>query len=427
MPSRQASILLLIAVAVICVLPQRAVAQTFLPKTIHFEGAPEYSDQELLAATGLQKGVALNTSDLNDRAKQLMDSGMFSSVAFKFDGQDLVFTLTPSTSLYPIRLENLPLNSGQELDTKLHESVPLFHGKVPADGGVTDGVRSALEKVLAKQGIQATVTAVADAGAGTGSVVHFSIATPSVLVGAIRLKDASTQLEPGALEILTKLTGSPFDSVGSARQIATYLGNYSHDKGYLEAAIETTEQNAGMAEGAIRIPFEITVQPGNQYRLAAVRLAPDLVVSQADFDRQAKLRPGDIADGQHVIENWQFISRQYHNHGYMKARVHPEPTYDRANRTVTFDVTADAGPVYKMGALAIENVSDDLRTAMMSAWKMPAGAIFNEGAIMSFYGTDKTVNPTLNRVFATAACGYTLHVNDESRTVDVILRLDRKR
>jgi outer membrane protein insertion porin family len=427
MPSRQAPILLLFAVAVICVLPQRAAAQNFLPKTIHFEGVPEYSDQELLAATGLKKGVALTTSDLNDRAKQLMDSGVFSSVSFKFDGQDLVFTLTPSTSLYPIHLENLPLDSGKDLDTKLHESVPLYHGKVPAEGGVTDGVRSALEKALAGQGIQATVTAVADARDGAGSVVHFSIATPSVLVGAIRLKDASTQLEPGALDILTKLTGSPFDSVGSARQIATYLGNYYHDKGYLEAAIDATAQNAGMVEGVISIPFEITVQPGNQYRLAAVRLAPDLVVSQADFDRQAKLRPGDIADGQHVIENWQFISRQYHNHGYMKASVHPSPTFDRANRTVTFDVTADSGPVYKMGALSIENVSDDLRTTMMAAWKMPAGAIFNEGAIMSFYAIDKTVNSTLYRVFAAAACAYTMHLNEENRTVDVILRLDRKR
>jgi len=80
-----------------------------------------------------------------------------------------------------------------------------------------------------------------------------------------------------------------------------------------------------------------------------------------------------------------------------------------------------------MGAPSIENVSDDLRTQMMAAWKMPAGTTFNEGSIRSFFAIDRTVNPMLNRVFAAVDCRYTLHLNDEKRTVDVTLRLDRKK
>jgi hypothetical protein len=78
-----------------------------------------------------------------------------------------------------------------------------------------------------------------------------------------------------------------------------------------------------------------------------------------------------------------------------------------------------------MGALRIDGVGDDLRTAMLAAWKMPAGAVFNEGAILSFFATHD-VNPALERVFATVIYKYTLTVNDDAHTVDVVLRLDKK-
>ena len=46
-----------------------AAAQKFLPKTIQFKGAPEYSDQELLAAAGLKKGTLLPIAEMKDHPK----------------------------------------------------------------------------------------------------------------------------------------------------------------------------------------------------------------------------------------------------------------------------------------------------------------------------------------------------------------------
>ena len=65
----------------------------------------------------------------------------------------------PHTALYPVRLENLPLTPGKELDAALHDRVPLYHGKVPLEGGLTEQVRQALEEMLAAKGIKATVAA----------------------------------------------------------------------------------------------------------------------------------------------------------------------------------------------------------------------------------------------------------------------------
>lgn len=110
-------------------------AQKFQPKTIQFKGDPEYTDKELMDAAGLKKGTVLDYAEMNEHSKRLLDTGLFATLAFKFDGQDLIFMLTPSADLYPIRLENLPLMPGEDLDAKLHDGLPLYHGKVPAEGG----------------------------------------------------------------------------------------------------------------------------------------------------------------------------------------------------------------------------------------------------------------------------------------------------
>jgi len=417
---------LLTALILVCASP--AIAQKYVPKTIRFKGAPDYSDQELLAAAGLKNGVALSAADINERSKQLMDSGLFENLTYQFDGQVLTFQLIPAASLYVLRMENLPPALTRDLESKLHERFPLFHGKVPAEGGLTEGVRNALEEMLAALGIKASVLATpfTDPIQHKVTAIGFSIMTPAVQIGEFRLDPASAALDPKATEILAKLTGSPYDTVGSPSQIATYLGNYYRDKGYAEAAIRATpEDSATVTPEAIRVPFLLSIAPGPQYRLTGVQLAPGCLVTQAEFDRQSHIHPGDIADGQHVTENWMYLSRQYHNHGFLKAAVHPTPAFDRAQNTVSYTVAVDPGPVYTMGKLSVENVSDDLRAAILNAWKIPPGAVFNEGAILSMAATHG-VNPLLERVFPTVNIKYVLHLNDETSTVDVVLRLERR-
>jgi outer membrane protein insertion porin family len=418
--------LLLTAIALLCA-PSPATAQKFLPKTIQFKGASDYSDQELLAASGLKKGAVLTADEIKAAFQRLMDTGVFENIVYKFDGQDLVYTFNLAT-LYPVRLENLPLKTGAGLDQKLHDRFPLYHGKVPNEGGLLDNVRQALEEMLAAQGIKATVSTTQGgaAGASKGGAMSFAIAAPPVLVGDIHLDPSSPPLDPKANEILTHQTGSPYDIVGSPSQLTTYIGNLYHDQGYLEAAITATPQGPpAITPDAVRIPFLLSVTPGPVYKLSSIQFAPGVLVTQADFDHQSHLHPGDIADGQHLTTNWQYVSRQYHNKGYMKAAVHPVPTFDRDKSTVSFTVNVDPGPQYNMGNLRIDNVSEELRTQMLAAWKMPAGAVFNESAVLAFYAIGDA-NPGLKRIFAAVNCRFNLTLNDDTHTVDVVLKLEKR-
>jgi outer membrane protein insertion porin family len=213
---------------------------------------------------------------------------------------------------------------------------------------------------------------------------------------------------------------------GSPGQIETNLGNYYRDLGYLEAAVHATASNAPIiAPEAVNIPFQVSISPGAQYKLTGIQLAPGLLISQTDFDRHSHIQPGVIATAQFVRDSWDFIESQYHNKGYMKAVVHPSALYDHAQGTVSFVVSIEPGPVYTMGKLIIENGADDLRAAMLAAWKMPAGAVFNQAAAIGYYAT-QGVNPALERTIASANFIFKLQLNDDTHTVDVTLRLERK-
>jgi hypothetical protein len=291
---------------------------------------------------------------------------------------------------------------------------------------LTEGVRSALEEMLAADGLQVKVAAVPSFEAGKMTTVAFRITDPPVVVGEIQTGAASAALDAKGSEILAKLTGSTYSTQASPNQISTGLATYYHDKGFLEAYVQASPHGTPLvAPDGIRIPFSVSVSPGTQYRILGIQLAAGLLVTQASFDRQSHIHPGEVADAPVVRENWQYIARQYHNHGYMRARVVPTQILDRAEGTVRFDVTVEPGQVYTMGSVKVENVSDDLRKAMLASWKVPVGAVFSEGALLAYYAIGDA-NPTLASVFASVNCKYVLELNDEARTVDVALRLEKK-
>jgi len=411
---------------IIAALP--SFGQSFQPKAIRFVGAPEYTDQEMLSALQITPGATLTYTEMNTCAQKLVDTGVFSSAAFKFDGRDLIFEVTPASGLLPVRLHNLPFPADKELDEKLHRQFSLYHGLLPAQGGLTESVRGALEQMLAAQKIQALVAAAPlnDPVTHRANDVSFSIVSPPVFVGDVRTEGAIVALDPKASAILTRFPGTLYDAENSPRQIETAFVDYYRDQGYSDPVVHATVgEKPVITPAAIRIPLRVSIVPGAQHRLGKIQLASDLLVSQMEFDRQFPFHPGDVPDGQRLREAWSFVEHSYHNHGYIEAKVQPASTIDPANRAISYLVSVDHGPVFTMGKLTIDNVTDDLRAAMLAAWKMPAGSVFNESAISAFFNPHGA-NPALDQVFSGAAYHYVLQPHDDIHTVDVKLTLEKK-
>ena len=419
---------LLLSVAISLACAASVEAQSYQPKSFQFKGDSEYSNAELTAAAGLRKGMSLTTAEMNEHTKLLLDSGIFENISYSFNGQDMIFRITPSAALYELHLENLPVANDKALNEKLHARLPLYHGKVPGEGTLLDGVRKALEEELSKNGAAVTIAAspYEDRATGKLSAISLSITSPSVVVGKIEITGVSAAFNSAAQSTAAQLTGSAYSADGSVNQLETKLRLLYQEQGYLEAAVHATASQSALSDAeGFHIPLSATVDEGAQYKLSGVQLAPDLAVTQAAFDKQSGLHAGDIVSPEKLRAQWAFLARQYHNQGLMKANIVPAATIDHAHAMVSYAVSAQPGPVYTMGSVKVENVTDDLRALILKAWPLPAGSTFNEGAILGLTATHN-VNPALERVFAAANLRYAITLHDDVHTVDVVLRLERK-
>jgi outer membrane protein assembly factor BamA len=419
---------LLFALLAVFVAFNSASAQKFQPKSIQFQGAPEYSADELLAATGLKKGVVLSYSDMQDYSKRLLGSGVFASVAFKFDGQDLVFLLTPSADLHPIHLDNLPLTPGADLDAKLHAQLPLYHGKVPAEGGLTDDVRAALEKLLAAEGITVTVVATNTADPSTHQMngVAYSITTPPVQIVVAHVDGVSDAFQAKVHAVLDEASKNPFSTTDSASNIERIVEQFYGDQGYAAAKVQVSRSgDPSLQSGAIVVPFSIQVQEGRVYKIDAIHLPPGIPVTQAEIDKALDPSFGALPVGARVRSIWALIAPRYSAKGNLDCKVTPHAEFNEAAATVSYSVDVDPGPVYHLAFVKFDNVTDELRALLIHNWQMMPGDVFDESYVAAFIMKVQQQDPVLRRSLAGVKVKFDVMANPDTHDVNVVIRLER--
>ena len=421
-------IFLFLAVMFVFAALRPAAAQKFLPKSIQFQGDSEYSDAELLAAAGLKKGVVLGYSEMQDFTQRLLATGAFLSVAFKFDGQDLIFTLTPSADLYPIRLENLPLTPGADLDAKLHEQVPLYHGKVPTEGGLTDEVRAALEKMLADEGLQATVvaTSAADPFTHKATTVSYSITVPQVNVVVAHIDGVSDAFQTRVQAVLNKATKNPFGTMDSADNIERAVEQFYGDQGYAAAKVQVARSGApALVSEAIVGPFAVQVEEGRVYTVTSIQLPPGTPVTQAEIDKALAPMPGGPPMGVRVRSIWALIASRYHNKGYLDCKVTPHASFKETEATVSYTVDVDPGAVYHLAFVKFDNVSDELRTRLIHYWEMLPGDPVDESYVANFITKVQQQDTALRQSLSGVKAKFDATANPNTHEVNLVIRLER--
>lgn len=404
-------------------------AQKFIPKTIQFNGDPEYSTAELLAASGLKKGAVLSYAEMNDTSKLLMDTGMFASLTFKFDGRDLIFQLTPADQLVPIHPDNLPIASGADLDAKLHQQFPLYHGKVPSENGLLEQVRSALEGMLAAQGIKATVIAAPGADNKTHHVnsMHFLVASPPVQVSIKQIDGASAEFGDKLHAITQETAKVPFDTDSSAGNIEKAFTVFYQDRGY--AGVKVHAERAGDAvldPASITVPFSVKVQEGRVYKVGSIHVPDNTPVTQAEISKVLNPASNMPVEGVRVRTVWGLIATRYHAKGYLDCKITPTAQFDESTGTVNYDVAIEPGPVYHLAFVKFENVSDDLRALLIRNWQLMPGDAFNETYVAEFVWRAQQNDPVLRRTLANVKTSFNAIADPQTHDVNVVVRLEKQ-
>ncbi len=370
-------------------------AQSFILPKISFTGVPDYSQADLLAVSGLKTGATSTQAGVQAAAQHLNDTGLFTDIRFESSSAGLVFHLKPMPpeNLLPAHFTNFIWWQPAELLTTLHSRVPLFIGSVPIAGNMQDQITAALKALLAERNVTAEVVAVPSvpAGGGTPTAIAFTIDTPQVVVHSLTLQQISPVMQPKLEPAIKNLTAKPYVDGETPKAIADQIATIYRNNGYLDIALTSlTHPSPQVTPDAINVDFTATFTEGEPYRLTSLTWPGSDILSTADFNKFAKIKPEDIASQLAIRQSLASLANAYFAKGYQDAHIQAPLIIDRATHHVAYTIQVVPGPQYHLHTLKVVGLTDEQHKQFDAAWKMQPGDLYDTTYMTGFLTRKET-------------------------------------
>lgn len=409
-----------LALLLLCPIPVQAQKRA-KPPAIRFQGAQQYTQEELLAAAGLKPGARLSFREVKAHAKQLDDTGLFKEVKFSADRKTLLFTLTPSSELFPMHLDNVPLAPGKELDAKLHERFPLYHGLLPASGSMVEGICQTFEEMLAAKGVKATVKATLTSGLGPQKLtaMNFTVVSPAVRIGRIQFSGVSPAMQAKVSVLAESQTGNSFDTDSTASGLEHVFEDLYHDQGYAAVQVEVAQLDPLMVSNqAVGVPYAITIKEGGIYKLGSIDLPAGALVTRAEVEKILSKYPK--GSGRPLDLFLLAVRDAYDAKGYLDCSIVSHPTFDEATHIVNYSLEVAPGAQYRLGSVKFEGAPDVMGAKLKLAWKMAPGDIFDESYLSNFTALAQKKDKSLAKWMHTMITTYNFKADPATHEVNCI-------
>lgn len=372
--------------ALVLALPVGLSGQSFIPRTIRFEGAPQYQQTDLLAASGLAPGKSVTQADLDAATQRLGDLGIFSDITFATSGTALTFNMVPISGkqMRPVVLTNFVLCSREELLAAVKKQVPLFTGEVPIAGGMQEMVERALEEFLKQHGIQATVAFIRGPAG-----LDYSIATPPVRIASVNVQGADFDGDAALKAIRARFVGVDYVEQTSGDALRKNLMDAFADEGFADASVTPIVHGpAQVAADAITVALTGAATPGLLYRVAKLTLPPPAPgVATDDIAKAVQLKVNEPASRILLLSTQARLTNAFERHGYLDAATTVTPVKDASAHTFSYAFMETPGEVYHLRALLTKGMSPQQAGAAASAWKLAPGAVY-EGSTVALFMRD---------------------------------------
>ena len=409
-----------VALLLLCILPLHAQKRV-PPKAIRFQGATQYTQQELLAAAGLKGDERLKVVDVKAHAKQLSDTGLFQEVKTTFDSKGLLFTLTPSSQLFPMHLDNVPLTPGKELDAKLHERFPLYRGMLPASGSMVDGICRTFEEMLAAKSIKATVKAALTSGVGPQKLtaMNFIVVSPAVHIGRIQLTGISAAMQAKASLLASGQTGNDFDTENTAIGLQHAFKDLYQDQGYAAVEVDVAQSDAPIvSDQSIDIPYTVTIREGGIYKLGTIDFPASALVARADVEKIVSKYPA--GSGRPLDLFLLAVCDAYHAKGYLDCSIVPHPSFNEATHIANYSLEIAAGPQYRLASVKFDGAPDAMAAKLKLAWKMATGDVFDASYLSNFATLAQKKDKAMTKWMQTVVTTYDVKADPATHEVNCI-------
>ena len=359
---------------------------------VKVSGTKRYSDDAVIAASGLQIGTTVTEDDFKKAGRRLGDLGVFSDIAYNYSyssaGTKLSLQVTDADKFVPVRFEDLVWFSDEELLQRIKERAPMFNGEVPLSGNLADRVSDVLQALLVENAIPGNVE-YERAGKANGPIDSIVYRVSEVL---IQIRNVEfTGAGEADLPALKAAAQRVFDREYS-RSVLNALVEHQllpvyYSRGYLKAAFGEPQPkvvkkpSAASEDGGPRnltiVDVTFPVTPGRQYKIKALQWSGNKEFSADVLQKMVRAQPGDVANTVRIGDNLKDVQKLYGSHGYATAILKADAEFDDGTGTALIHLNVKEGFVYHMGELEFRGLDNSLTAKLRNAWKLRPGDVYD--------------------------------------------------
>jgi outer membrane protein assembly factor BamA len=390
---------------------------------VHVSGSKHFSDAEIAAAAGLTVGATVGPADFQNAANKLVATGAFEEVGYKYEpagtGYSVTFNLTDSSSFIPVTYDNFVWFTDQELNDAARKRVPLFNGAVATTGEMVDQVTEALQSIIAERGISGEVSFMhqeSDLGGPINGGV-FTITGLTVHVRQVNFPGAAEADIPMLEEAAKGLVKAPYQRSMLGAFAELNLRPLYRQRGYLKVSFGQAEmQLLDKDPHDPVVGLTVPVIPGAQYRVAEMQWSGNKAFYPQELSKLVTVRAGGVANAVQLQRDVEGVVKLYGTKGYLRAAVTIDPSFDDAQRMVTYEMRVKEGDVYRLGSVDVTGLDKQTNARLREAWKMREGDPYDTSYEREYM---KVAAPILARNISVRT---EKNINEKSHTVDVTMQ-----
>jgi outer membrane protein assembly factor BamA len=354
--------------------------QTFPIERVRVEGSKLYSEDKLVALTGLKAGELGLPKTFEAARDRLVASGAFESVAFRYEpgpekkGYLVTFEVSDIEQVYAVRFDRLPA-SDAELRAHLRKALPLFGERIPGTKETLEQARRAVEEYLKSQGKPAAVQARVMSERPQELFVSFHPAGAPPVIAEVQFtgnKVIPTTVLQNTIHAVA--VGVEYRETRFRELLDTSIRPLYEQRGRI--GVTFPKVDVVPSEGVKGLKATVEIIEGETYSFGGLRVAGTQTMND-ELAKIADIKSGDIANMDQVVAAQDRMHRAMKRGGYMRVTSKAERAVDDRKKTVDLTIHVTPGPEYKFAKLHIKGLDLHGEHEMRRIWGMAPGKVFN--------------------------------------------------
>jgi outer membrane protein insertion porin family len=339
----------LAAIAVSLLSAPLMAADPFVVKDIRVEGLQRVEPGTVFSYLPVRVGETFTDDKGADAIRALYSTGFFKDVKVESDGQVLVVRVEERPAVSQLEFTGI-----KEFDKDVLKKSLRAVGVAEAryyDKALIDKAEQELKRQYISRGFYAAevITTVTPVERNRVAIVfnvdegQKSKILQINIVGnqAFKEKQLREEMQLSTPNWLSWYTKNDLYSKQKLTADLEAIRSFYLNRGYLEFVIESTQVSITPDKKGIYL--NINIREGQQYKVASLKLAGELLGKDEELTKLVKLKVGDVFSSAKLTESTKAIADKLGAYGYAFAAINPQPNLQKDKQVVDLSLIVDPG------------------------------------------------------------------------------------